>query len=333
MSNYYADPKRYDGRMPYRRCGNSGLMLPLLSLGTWHGFGDSDDFSNMQKMIFTAFDAGITHFDLADNYGPPQGSAEINVGRILKNDLSGHRDELIISTKAGWDTWPGPYGNLGSRKHIIASCDQCLARTGLEYFDIFYSHRPDTGTPMYETMTALDTLVRQGKALYIGISAYSTEQAKEAQAIFKELKTPYVINQPNYNMTNRTIETGGLLDYCYDEGVGVITFSPLSQGLLTNRYLDGIPSDSRAGRKTGVLQPNQITPEVLTMVRALNEVAAKRGQTLAQMAIAWVLRDKEKVTSVLIGASKPEQIEENLKILDNLEFSAEELAEIDNILA
>jgi L-glyceraldehyde 3-phosphate reductase len=326
---YVADPKRYD-TMLYNRCGRSGLKLPAISLGLWHNFGGVDVYENAREMILRAFDLGITHFDLANNYGPPPGSAEENFGRILKTDLAGYRDEIVISTKAGYYMWPGPYGEWGSKKYLIASLDQSLKRMGVDYVDIFYSHRPDPETPLEETMAALDLVVRQGKALYVGISSYNTEQTKEAIRILKELGTPLLIHQPSYSMLNRWIEDG-LQSLLEDEGVGTIAFCPLAQGLLTNRYLNGIPSDSRAAKPSGFLKAEQVTDEVVQKVRALGEIAAERGQTLAQMALAWVLRGG-RVTSALIGASRVSQIEENVKALDNLTFSEDELARIDAIL-
>ncbi|GGI95335.1 glyceraldehyde 3-phosphate reductase [Alicyclobacillus cellulosilyticus] len=326
---YLADSKRYD-TMVYRRCGRSGLKLPVISLGLWHNFGGVDTFENARAMVRRAFDLGITHFDLANNYGPPPGSAEENFGRILKLDMKPYRDEMIISTKAGYYMWPGPYGEWGSRKYLLASLDQSLKRMGLDYVDIFYSHRPDPETPLEETMMALDAAVRQGKALYVGISNYSAEQTREAIRILKELGTPLLIHQPSYSMFNRWIEDG-LQQVLEEAGVGTIAFSPLAQGLLTNRYLGGIPEDSRAGRPTGFLRPEHITEETLTKVRKLNDLAAKRGQSLAQMALAWVLRGG-RVTSALIGASRVSQIEENVRAIDHLDFTEEELAQIEAIL-
>jgi len=323
---YLANEKRYDN-MTYNRCGKSGLKLPAISLGLWHNFGGVDVVENMKDMLFTAFDNGITHFDIANNYGPPPGSAESNFGAIMKSDLSPYRDELIISSKAGYHMWDGPYGEWGSRKYITASCDQSLKRTGLEYFDIFYSHRFDPDTPLEETMLALDSLVRAGKALYVGVSSYNKEQTAEAYQILSELKTPFIIHQPSYSILNRWIEDDGLKDYTADAGIGIIAFCPLDQGRLTDKYLGGIPSDSRASKLDWVKR--DITPERLETIKKLNEVAKNRGQTLAQMALAWVLRD-DKVTSALIGASKASQIMENLDALKNTAFSAEELAAIDN---
>jgi L-glyceraldehyde 3-phosphate reductase len=320
---------RYDS-MVYNRVGKSGLKLPAISLGLWHNFGGVDVFENCKAMIFKAFDVGITHFDLANNYGPPPGSAEENFGRILKTDLSRYRDELIISTKAGYRMWPGPYGEWGSRKNLLASLDQSLKRMGLEYVDIFYSHRPDPETPLEETMGALDSAVRQGKALYVGISSYNPEQTQKAVSILNRLGTPCLIHQPKYSMFNRWIEEG-LLDTLEQNGVGCIVFSPLAQGLLTDKYLQGIPTDSRAAKSHGFLKQSDITEEKLGIIRKLNEIAARRGQTLAQMAIAWILRDK-RVTSVLVGASKVEQILDNVAALNNLSFSSDELNTIDKIL-
>ncbi len=327
---YIANETRYQN-MKYNRCGRSGLKLPAISIGLWHNFGHIDNYENMKEILFTCFDQGITHFDAANNYGPPPGSAEENLGRLLAQDLKPYRDELIISTKAGYGMWPGPYGDWGSRKYMLSSLDQSLRRLGLDYVDIFYSHRPDPETPMEETMLALDSAVRQGKALYVGISNYTKEQTAKAYEILKQLGTPFVIHQPSYSMFNRWIEEGGLKEYANEKGIGLIAFSPLAQGMLTNRYLDGIPADSRAGRhKSPFLTESSITEDKLLKIRALNEIALQRGQTLAQMALAWVLR-KELVTSVLIGASKKEQVIENVKILENLNFSEEELAAIDKI--
>ena len=325
---YIANEQRYDA-MQYRRAGRSGLKLPAISLGLWHNFGGADVFENSRAMVRRAFDLGITHFDLANNYGPPYGSAEANFGEILRLDLAAHRDELILSTKAGYDMWPGPYGNWGSRKYLLASLDQSLRRMGVEYVDIFYSHRPDPETPMEETMAALDQAVRSGKALYAGISNYSASQATAAVKILRDLGTPCLIHQPKYSMFVRTPETG-LLDVLGNEGVGAIAFCPLAQGLLTNRYLNGIPADSRA-TKAVFLKSSDITEDRLKQIRALNELAAQRGQSLAQMALAWVLRDS-RMTSALIGASRVEQIEQNVAALANLSFAAEELACIDAIL-
>lgn len=327
---YIAEEKRYD-EMKYNRCGASGLLLPAVSLGLWHNFGSNGNFDNMQAMCYTAFDKGITHFDLANNYGPVPGAAEENFGRILEKGLGAYRDELIISTKAGYDMWPGPYGNWGSKKYLVASLDQSLKRMGLEYVDIYYHHRPDPNTPLEETVRALDGIVRSGKALYIGISNYNKEQTIEAAKMFKELGTPFIINQRKYSMFVRDIEKDGLKDYAAANGIGIITFCPLAQGLLTDRYLNGIPADSRIRTDGRFLQENAITEETLGRIRALGEVAAQRGQTLAQMALSWILRDGD-ITSVLIGASKPAQILDNVGMLKNMEFSAEERERIEEIL-
>ncbi len=322
---YVAAEDRYD-QMPYRRCGRSGIKLPAISLGLWNRFGDDTPIQNQRAIIRRAFDLGITHIDLANNYGPPYGSAETNFGRIMREDLRPYRDELIVSTKAGYDMWPGPYGEWGSRKYLLASLDQSLDRMGLEYVDIFYSHRFDPDTPLEETIGALDTAVRQGKALYVGISSYSAERTAEAVEIARGLGTPIVIHQPSYSLLNRWIEPE-VLDVCGDEGIGIIAFSPLGQGMLTDRYLGGIPEDSRAA-KDFYLKQDFINEDNMARIRALNEIAQRRGQKLASMALAWVLRDP-RVTSALIGASSVEQLETNVAALDNLEFSAEELAEID----
>jgi len=319
------DGDRYS-RMPYRRTGRSGLLLPAISLGLWQNFGDDRPMETQRAVIRRAFDLGITHFDLANNYGPPYGSAEENFGRILKSDLAGRRDQLVISTKAGYDMWPGPYGIWGSRKYLLASLDQSLARMGLDYVDIFYSHRFDPETPLEETMGALDTAVRRGKALYVGISSYSANRTKEAVGILRSLGTPLLIHQPSYSMLNRWIEAD-LLDVLGKEGVGCITFSPLAQGLLTDRYLKGVPAGSRASHP-GSFSQEMLTEQTLAKVRALNQVAQRRGQTLAQMALAWTLRDP-RVTSTLVGASSVAQLEQNAGALDKLEFSADELREID----
>lgn len=316
--------------MRYNRCGRSGLKLPAVSLGLWHNFGGVDVLENSRAMCRRAFDLGITHFDLANNYGPPAGSAEETFGEVLRKDLSGHRDELVISTKAGYYMWAGPYGDWGSRKYLVASLDQSLRRMGLGYVDIFYHHRPDPDTPIEETMGALDYIVRSGRALYVGISSYPPEETRKAAAILRGLGTPLLIHQPYYNMFGRWVEDG-LLDVLDQEGVGCIAFCPLAQGLLTNRYLEGIPEDSRAAKPHGFLKPAQITPEKLAQVRRLNEVARGRGQTLAEMAIAWVLR-RATVTSALIGASKVSQIEDAVRALGKLEFAAEELKAIEAIL-
>ena len=320
-----ADENRYDVQ-PYRRCGASGLLLPAVSLGFWHNFGDDKPLEAQRAVARRAFDLGITHFDLANNYGPPFGSAEINAGRILREDFGPYRDELIISTKAGWEMWPGPYGDLGSRKYLTASLDQSLKRLGLEYVDIYYHHRPDPETPLEETMGALDAAVRAGKALYVGVSSYSPAHTARAAAILRELGTPLLIHQPSYSMFNRWIEPQ-LLGVLEREGVGCIAFTALAQGLLTDRYINGVPADSRAAQGKS-LDPNSITGESLARVRALNEIAKGRGQTLAQMALAWVLRDP-RMTSTLVGASSVKQLEDNVAAVQRLEFSSDELAEID----
>ncbi|GAA2606249.1 L-glyceraldehyde 3-phosphate reductase [Dactylosporangium fulvum] len=322
---YIADPDRYRS-MEYRRTGRSGLRLPAVSLGLWHNFGHDRPLDDHRAVVRRAFDLGITHFDLANNYGPPYGSAEENFGRLIASDLGPYRDELIISSKAGYDMWPGPYGVGGSRKYLTASLDQSLRRMGLEYVDIFYSHRFDPETPLEETMGALDAAVRQGKALYVGISSYSPEKTAEAASLLRQMGTPLLIHQPSYSMLNRWIEDG-LLDVLGREGVGAITFSPLAQGMLTDRYLNGVPTGSRASENTS-LRPDWLTEENLGKIRALNDIAARRGQSLAQMALAWTLRDP-RVTSTLIGVSSVRQLEDNVAALDNLSFSAEELAEID----
>jgi L-glyceraldehyde 3-phosphate reductase len=321
---------RYSHPAHFRRCGRSGIRLPMLSLGMWHNFGGSDDYANSRAMVLRAFDRGITHFDLANNYGPPPGSAETTFRWIFREDLAPHRDELIVSTKAGYDMWPGPYGDWGSRKYLLASLDQSLKRLGLDYVDIFYSHRPDPDTPVEETMGALAHAVRAGKALYAGLSNYSPDQTRKAAAILRELGTPCLIHQPRYNMFDRAPERG-LLDVLVAEGIGGIAFCPLAQGLLTRRYLGGIPADSRAGHDPRFLRPEHITSDRLSRIAKLNAVAEARGQTLAQMALAWVLRQPG-ITSALIGASRPAQIDENLGALDNLAFSKEELATIDGIV-
>ncbi|MCB0645977.1 MAG: L-glyceraldehyde 3-phosphate reductase [Saprospiraceae bacterium] len=327
---YTPNSGRYD-HMHYQRCGRSGIQLPILSLGLWHNFGGVDTLENARKMIHHAFDHGITHFDLANNYGPPPGSAEENFGRILKQDFTGYlRDELIISSKAGYLMWPGPYGEWGSRKYLISSCDQSLKRMGLEYVDIFYSHRPDPNTPLEETMMALDQIVRSGKALYVGLSNYENKEAAEAISILKELGTPCLIHQPKYSMFVRWVEDG-LLDILEENGVGCIPFSPLAQGLLTDKYLHGIPSDSRAAKAHGFLQLNEVSEDKIQKVRNLNEIAASRGQTLSQMALSWLLKD-HRITSVLIGASSVEQLNQNLGIVGNFKFSGEELEAIEAIL-
>ena len=328
---YQADEKRYE-EMKYNRCGASGLQLPAVSLGLWHNFGSNGNFDNMQDMCHTAFDHGITHFDLANNYGPVPGSAEENFGRILAKGLGRYRDELIISTKAGYDMWPGPYGNWGSKKYLVASLDQSLKRMGLDYVDIFYHHRPDPNTPLEETVRALDGIVRSGKALYVGISNYNKEQTIAAAELFKELGTPFIINQRKYSMFVRDIEKDGLKDYAAAHGIGIITFSPLAQGLLPDRYLHGIPEDSRVRTDGRFLKEAAIVEETLKKVRALNDLAAQRGQTLAQMALSWILRDGD-ITSVLIGASKPSQILDNIGIVHATAFSEEERRRIEEILA
>lgn len=320
---------RYD-KVPYKRCGKSGLKLPIVSLGLWHNFGGVDIHEIARQMVIEAFDYGITHFDLANNYGPPPGSAEETFGKILKDDLGKYRDEMIISTKAGYLMWPGPYGEWGSRKYLLASLDQSLQRMGIDYVDIFYSHRFDPDTPLEETMGALDTAVKSGKALYAGISSYSPEETKEACRILKQMGTPCLIHQPRYNMFDRWIEDG-LLDVLKEEGVGCIVFSPLAQGLLTTKYLQGVPEGSRAAKDSGFLQKDQITPEVLERVKKLNWLAQDRGQSLAQMSLMWCVRSPE-VTSVLIGASSSYQLKENLEAIKHQSFSSDELNEIDNIL-
>ncbi|HLP38072.1 L-glyceraldehyde 3-phosphate reductase [Lacibacter sp.] len=327
--SYSANEQRYQ-QMQYRRCGKSGIRLSALSLGLWHNFGDVDDEAVYRKTLHTAFDCGITHFDLANNYGPPPGSAEINFGKILKQDFAAYRDELIISSKAGYYMWPGPYGEWGSKKNLVASLNQSLKRMQLDYVDIFYHHRPDPNTPLEETMTALDLIVRQGKALYVGISNYKSEDAAKAFSILKELGTPCLIHQPKYSMFERWVEKDGLLDVLEANGVGCIPFSPLAQGLLTNKYLKGIPEGSRA-TKGVFLKQEQITEEVLMKVRALNDIATTRNQSLAQMALAWLLKD-ERVTSVLIGASSSAQLLDSVACLNNLQFSADELKQIETIL-
>jgi L-glyceraldehyde 3-phosphate reductase len=327
--NYQPDSKRYEKNMQYRRSGNSGIKLSALSLGLWHNFGDADDFNNCREILFTAFDHGITHFDLANNYGPPPGSAETNFGKILKADFAGYRDEMIISSKAGYLMWDGPYGEWGSKKYLVSSLDQSLKRMQLDYVDIFYHHRPDPDTPLEETMTALDLIVRQGKALYAGISNYPAAQAAKAFEILRQLGTPCLIHQPKYSMFDRWVENG-LLDTVEKYGVGCIPFSPLAQGLLTNRYLHGIPDDSRAAKEV-FLKPGQITEDLVNKIKQLNELAFQRGQSLAQMALAWLLKD-DRVTSVLIGASKPAQLLDSIQCLQNFTFSKEELDTIEAIL-
>ena len=326
---YTADEKRYD-TMRYNRCGRSGLKLPVVSLGLWHNFGDFSSYDNMKQMCFTAFDLGITHFDLANNYGPEYGSAEKHFGLILKEHLSAYRDELIISSKAGYDMWKGPYGNWGSRKYLIASLDQSLKRMGLDYVDIFYHHRMDPETPLEETMGALDQIVRSGKALYVGLSNYDGETMKRACEILTDLKCPFIINQNSYNIFNRTIEQNGLKQAARECQKGIISFSPLAQGMLTDRYLNGIPEDSRIKTDGRFLNQEKLTPHI-EQIKKLNDIAAKRGETLAQMALKWVVKDDD-VTSVLVGASKPQQILENLKVMEGTGFSEEELRMIDEIV-
>lgn len=330
MKKYFAQENRYE-KMQYRRCGQSGIDLPLLSLGLWHNFGKNDDFKNATEILRYAFDQGITHFDLANNYGPPYGSAEKNFGKILNKDFKSYRDELIISTKAGWDMWPGPYGNFGSRKYLISSLDQSLKRMKLNYVDIFYHHRPDPNTPLEETMGALDQIVRSGKALYVGISQYNAADTKKAAKILKSQGTPFLIHQPRYNMLDRWVEDG-LLDTLEQVGIGSIVFSPLEQGILTSKYLKGIPKGSRAATQGSYLKAESITPELIDAVEKLNNIAQERGQSLAQMAIAWLLKDK-RVTSVLIGVSKVSQLKDNIEALDNLKFTTTELQAIQTILS
>lgn len=325
---YIADKDRYN-KLEYARCGKSGLKLPRVSLGLWHNFGDNNDFKTMQKLCFTAFDNGITHFDLANNYGPPYGSAEINFGRILRQDLKKYRDELLISTKAGYDMWEGPYGNWGSRKYLIASLDQSLKRMGLEYVDIFYHHRMDKDTPLEETMGALNQIVQSGKALYVGLSNYDGETLAKASEILTQMHCPFIINQNRYSIFDRTIENNGLKEMTHKLNKGIIAFSPLAQGLLTDRYLKGIPENSRIKTDGRFLKAEILTEKKLTQIANLNEIAKQRGQTLAQMALAWILKDNI-VTSVLIGASKPEQILMNLEAMNNIVFSSEELKLIDD---
>ena len=326
---YIAKAARYQD-MKYNRCGKSGLLLPEVSFGLWHNFGTDAPYSNMKQLCFTAFDNGITHFDLANNYGPVYGSAEENFGRIMKNELKPYRDELIISTKAGYDMWEGPYGNWGSRKYLIASLDQSLKRMGLDYVDIFYHHRMDPETPLEETMLALDQIVRSGKALYVGISNYDGPTMKRAAAILEDLHCPFIINQNRYSIFDRTIEKNGLKEAAVEKGKGIICFSPLAQGMLTDRYLNGIPMDSRIRADGRYLHEDALTEKKLCQIRALNELAAQRGQTLAQMALSWIMRDGA-VTSVLIGASKPSQIEDNVRIVNRVPFTEEELNRIDEI--
>ncbi|WP_276088341.1 L-glyceraldehyde 3-phosphate reductase [Pedobacter sp. JY14-1] len=327
--SYIPSTSRYQ-HMEYRRCGNSGIKLPAVSLGLWHNFGHVDQLENSANILKLAFDSGITHFDLANNYGPPPGSAEENFGKLLKRDFRGYRDEMIISSKAGYTMWEGPYGDWGSKKYLVSSLDQSLKRMELDYVDIFYHHRPDPHTPLEETMAALDLIVRQGKALYAGISNYQPEEAARAISILKELGTPCLIHQPKYSMYERWVENG-LLDLLDQEGVGCIPFSPLAQGLLTDKYLKGIPADSRAAKSHGFLQADQVTPERIAQINRLNALAESRGQKLAQMALSWILRDR-RITSVLVGASRPEQLADSLKCLDNTSFSTEELEQIEQIL-
>ncbi|WBL27296.1 L-glyceraldehyde 3-phosphate reductase [Zunongwangia sp. HGR-M22] len=330
MNKYQPKEDRYI-KMKYRRCGKSGIKLPMISLGLWHNFGDIDDLDSARAILRTAFDNGITHFDLANNYGPPYGSAEKNFGKIFAEDFKPYRDELIISSKAGYDMWPGPYGNFGSRKYLIASLDQSLQRMGLDYVDIFYHHRPDPDTPLEETMGALDQIVRSGKALYVGVSNYPADRTAKAAKILKELGTPFLIHQPRYNMIDRWVEEDKLLDTLENAGLGSIVFSPLQQGILTDKYLNGIPKGSRADKEGTYLQKDRITPELVNKVQQLNEIAKERNQSLAQMAVAWLLKD-ERVSSVLVGVSKIKQLEDNISALDNLEFSSAELENIESIL-
>lgn len=328
---YAAHTDRYH-KMEYRRCGNSGLLLPAISLGLWHNFGHIDQLENARNILHTAFDHGITHFDLANNYGPPPGSAEENFGKIFRDDFIPYRDELVISTKAGWGMWPGPYGDWGSKKYLVASLDQSLRRMGIEYVDIFYHHRPDPDTPLEETMRTLDLMVRQGKALYVGISSYQPAEAAKAIALLKQLGTPCLLHQPKYSLFDRWIEQG-LLDLLGENQVGCIPFSPLAQGLLTNKYLQGIPQGSRASghRGNGAIEEGQVSKETIRKVRQLNEIAEARGQNLAQMSLAWILKDA-RISSVLIGASRPEQITDSIRCLENYSFTVEELEKIDRIV-
>lgn len=323
--HYRAKDTRYD-QMSYRRCGKSGLLLPALSIGLWHNFGHTDDLENGRNILRTAFDNGITHFDLANNYGPPYGAAEVNFGRLFQQDWKPYRDELILATKAGWDMWPGPYGTLGSRKYLISSLDQSLQRMGVDYVDIFYHHRPDPDTPLEETMGALDQIVRQGKALYVGISQYQPADAERATNILRSMGTPLLIHQPRYSMFDRWVE-GGLLDVLENQGVGAIAFSPLEQGILTDKYLKGLPKNSRIVKDGRYLKKEKLTPELLERVRQLNGIAKGRGQSLAQMAVAWLLKDT-RITSVLVGASSPKQLLDNIGSLKNQQFGADELKEI-----
>lgn len=329
MTTYQPAPDRYE-RMQYRRCGKSGIQLPAISLGLWHNFGHVDVLENARAILRLAFDNGITHFDLANNYGPPPGSAEENFGKILKEDFAGYRDELIISSKAGYTMWAGPYGDWGSKKYLVASLDQSLKRMGLDYVDIFYHHRPDPNTPLEETMRALDLIVRQGKALYVGISNYPADEARKAITLLREMGTPCLIHQPKYSMFVRWVEEG-LLEVLEQEGVGCIPFSPLAQGLLTNKYLKGIPADSRAAKAHGFLKEEDVTPQRVDQVQRLNTIAGERGQSLAQMALAWLLKD-QRVTSVLIGASSPAQLADSLQSLQSKPFTSDELARIEQIL-
>lgn len=329
MSKKNFDKNRYD-KMLYRRCGKSGLRLPVVSMGLWHNFGGVDDFQTAKEIVFKSFDLGITHFDLANNYGPPPGSAEINFGKILKKEMSSHRDELIISTKAGYWMWDGPYGDWGSKKYLVSSLDQSLKRMRLDYVDIFYHHRPDPETPLEETMAALDLIVRQGKALYVGVSNYNADQTREAYKILKSMGTPILIHQPKYSMFVRWIEDG-LIQTLEELGIGCISFSPLAQGLLTKKYFKGIPKNSRAAKKHGFLKKEEVTKETINKVKALNEIAGNRGQTISQLALAWNLRHSA-MTTVLIGASSVKQVEENAAVINNLELSADELNSIENIL-
>ena len=326
---YRAADSRYE-RMTYRRCGKSGIMLPVLSIGLWHNFGHTDNLENSRNILRTAFDHGITHFDLANNYGPPFGAAEENFGRLFREDWAPYRDELILSTKAGWDMWPGPYGNFGSRKYLIASLDQSLRRMGVDYVDVFYHHRPDPHTPLEETMAALDHIVRQGKALYVGISQYNAADTARAADLLRQMGTPLLIHQPRYSMLDRWVENG-LLDELEKQGTGAIAFSPLEQGVLTDRYLNGLPENSRAVRDARYLNADKITPELLGKVRRLNDIAIDRGQSLAQMAVAWLLKDP-RITTVLVGASSPAQLLDSIGAVGNLAFSAEELAAIEAVL-
>lgn len=330
IGNYEAKENRYD-TMPYRRCGRSGLLLPAISVGLWHNFGHSDDFTNAREILRTAFDAGVTHFDLANNYGPPYGAAEENFGRIFEKDFRPYRDELIISSKAGWDMWPGPYGNFGSKKYLIASLNQSLQRMGLDYVDIFYHHRPDPDTPLEETMGALHQIVQQGKALYVGISQYPAELTHQAAEILQQMGTKLCIHQPRYSMMDRWVEDG-LLDELGKQGTGAIAFSPLEQGILTDKYLKGIPEKSRAVKDGRYLQKEKITAELVDKVQRLNAIAKERGQSMAQMAIAWLLKD-ERITSVLVGVSSPKQMLDNVKTTENLLFSEGELSEIEKIIS